>query len=105
MSLEKDLWSTTGFATGGWAHDKNLSRIGSCTISIHQLSDAVIMLIRLCKVYYTGDYAGYTITVADAKGNQVANCIDCYPTKIQDQEFKESSDNQSWEFTCGQITY
>ena len=67
ISIENNLWSTTGFATGAWVHDKNLSRIGSITVSISQLSDRVAKFKQLCNVYYNNDYNGLTITLSSFK--------------------------------------
>lgn len=105
LSLSADLWSTKGFATGAWIHDKNLDKTGTCTITLHQLSSEVIAFIRMCNVYYTGDYAGCTIAVSDAQGNKVATCEDCYITKIADQEFSNESADQDWGFTCGKVSF
>lgn len=105
ISIDPTLWSTKGYATGAWVHDKNLSRVGSCSVSIHQLADEVIKFIRLCQYYYSGDYNGCTLTVSDTKGNKVATCEDCYISKIPDQTFGESSGNQTWSFTCGKVSF
>ena len=104
VSMNSSLWSTTGYATGAWVHNKSLDKSGTCKININQLSDKVIKLIKLCNVYYSGDYNGVTITVSDNSGNKVATCVDCYIQKLADQSFSTTADSQDWTFTCGQIS-
>lgn len=105
ISTPTNLWNTQGFATGGWIHDKNLSRIGTVDITLNQLSDQVKKFITMCENYYGGDYNGFTITLSKNDGSKIASCIDCYISKIPDQSYGQSSANQTWTFTCGQITY
>ena len=105
LSLQNPMWETTGFATGAWVHNKSLDRHGSATLTISQLSDAVARFIQLCKLYYSGDYNGFTLSLSDIAGNRIATCVDCYIEKIADQSFEAQSGNQSWVFTCGQINY
>lgn len=105
VSQNSALWNTKGFATGAWVHDKNLDRTGKCQINIHQLANDVVKLIRLCNIYYSGNYGSSTIIVSDNLGNKVATCNDCFIEKIADQSFSESSENQSWTFTCGKVIF
>ena len=105
VSQNKNMWETKGFATGAWVQDKNLDRTGTCTVQLQQLSSEVQKLIRLFNVYYAGNYGGATITLADIFGNKVATCTDCYIQKAADQSFAESSENQSWTFTCGKVAF
>ncbi len=100
-----NLWDTTGFSTGAWVHNKNLSKTGTATVSISQLSDKVKKFIKMCNVYYSGDYDGLTLSLSDTQGNKVCSCIDCYIQKIPDQAFGNTAANQSWIFTCGQINF
>ena len=100
-----NLWDTTSFATGGWVHNKNLSRTGTVNITLNQLSDAVAKFIQLCNTYYTGDFDGLTLSLTDRNGQLVAECIDCYIQKIPDQSFNESSSDQTWTFTSGKISF
>lgn len=98
-------WETTGFSTGAWIHNKNLSKTGKVTLSLSQLSEQVAKFIKLCNIYYSGDYDGLTLSLTDNQGNKVCSCIDCYIQKIPDQSFTTSSGMQSWVFTCGQINF
>lgn len=105
IRLNENLWSTQGFATGGWVHNKNLSKAGTVEITINQLTDAVYKFIQLCNTYYAGDYEGLTITLSNNDGREICECIDCYIQKIPDQEYASTAQNQTWSFTCGKITF
>lgn len=100
-----DRWSTKGYATGGWSHDKNLSRIGTVNLSIHQLSDAAAKLRRIAKRYDSADDVnGMVLALSDRNGNVVASADDCYIQKVPTQTYGSESTNQTWTFTCGCIT-
>lgn len=105
INTTNNLWDTTGFPTGGWVHNKNLSRVGTATISINQLSASVAKFKQLCNVYYGGDYEGVTLSVTDADNNEVASCEDCFIQKIPEQAFGATAANQAWVFTCGKVTF
>ena len=105
VSHSDTLFTTTGYATGGWVHDKNLSKVGTAEITLNQLSAAVARFIQLCNLYFGSDYDGLTISVTDIEGREVATCIDCYPTKIPTQQFGKTATDQTWSFTCGKITF
>lgn len=105
VELDDDLWSTTGYATGGWVHDKNLSRTGKVTISLSQLTNEVARFKQLINFYYNSDYSGLSIIVSTSSGKKVASCHDCYPTKIPAQTFGKNAADQSWSFTSGKITF
>lgn len=105
VSQNSNLWNTKGFATGAWAHDKNLDRTGHCNLQLHQLSNDVVKLIRLCNIFYSGNYGSLTLIVSDNLGNKVATCTDSFIEKIPDQSFSESSENQTWSFTCGKVVF
>lgn len=107
IKLTASLWSTTGYATGGWVHDKNLDKHGTVDITLNQMSDAVQKFIRLCETFYESDYDGFTITLStnDADKRVIATCIDCYITAIPTQTFQSSSQTQTWTFTCGKIIF
>lgn len=105
VSQNNNLWTTKGFATGGWVHDKNLDRTGTATVQLSQLAPAISKLIKLFNIFYAGDYAGSTITVSDLNGNKVVTCSDSYIQKAADQSFGEASENQNWSFTCGKVTF
>lgn len=105
VSQNSNLWDTKGYATGAWVHNKNLDRTGLATIQLNQLAQEVNKLIKLFNVFYSGDYAGSTITVSDLAGNKVATCTDCYIQKIADQSFSDTAADQSWTFTCGRVVF
>lgn len=105
ITLDNDIWKTSGFATGAWVHDKHLARNGKVTISVSQLSEKVAKFKQMCNIFYNGEYDGFTLSLVDNTGNKVCTCVDCYITKIPDQEFKESAQMQTWTFTCGEITF
>ena len=105
VSLDAELFSTENFATGAWVHNKNLARTGSIDVSISQLSDRVAKFKQMCSIFYNGEYDGFTLSLVDNLGNKVCTAIDCYLTKIPDQEFGEKAANQTWSFTCGEITF
>ena len=105
LSQPTDMFSTSGYATGAWVHNKNLDRHGTATISLNQLSDRVGRFIQMAKLFISGDYDGFTLSLSDINGNKIATCVDCYITKIPDQSYANESANQSWVFTCGQINY
>ena len=100
-----NLFTTTSYATGGWIHDKNLSRVGTVEITISQLSDAIIKFIRMSEIFFEGEYEGFTLTLSKNDGTKVCTCIDCYITTIPEQGFAETSQTQTWSFTCGQINF
>lgn len=105
IELDSNMWDTTGFATGAWIHDKNLSRTGKVAITLSQLSDKVAKFVQLAKVFYTGDFEGLTMSVTDSSGQEVALCEDCYVVKIPRQDFAARAANQTWTFTAGKITF
>lgn len=106
VNRQGSIYSVKGYATGGYVFDKNLNRTGSVSISINQMSDEVVKLIRLFNAYYAGDYDGMTISIKDNLNNKtVANCIDCMPSSIPNQSFGESAADQEWSLDCGEINY
>lgn len=105
ITMDATMWTTTGYATGGWTHDKSLAKNGTVQLSLNQLSDQVAKFKQLCNVYYAGDYEGLTMTLSDIDGNKVCTCIDCYIQKIPEQSFGNSAANQTWTITCGKIVF
>lgn len=105
LSITNDMWTTTGYATGAWVHNKSLDRHGNITVQLNQISDPVSKFIQLCKIYYGNDYEGFTLSLSDINGNKIATGIDCYITKIPDQVYENEAGTQNWVFTCGQINY
>lgn len=105
LTPNETMYKTTGYATGGWVHDKSLNRTGVASITLNQLSKAVSKFIQMCKVFYADDYDGFTLSLSDINGNKVATCIDCYISKIPTQEFGATAADQTWDWTCGQINF
>lgn len=130
VSYKTDQWITTGDATGSWVHTMSRDRTGTVSVSINQVSDRIKTLIRLCQAYYdlnssqnigennafdgTASFSdkdvssvsrGITLTVNDRNNNVLCTCLDCYITKIADQQFAASPNDQNWSFTSGRITF
>ena len=105
LNPTENLYSTTGFSTGAWIHDKNLSRVGTATLNISQMSEQVRKFIMMAETFYAGDYDGFTLTLSTNTGDKVATCVDCYIQKIPEQSFGRTASNQSWTFTCGKISF
>lgn len=105
INLDSNLFETTGFATGGWVHDKNLSRTGTAALSLSQLAKSIGKFKQLVNMYYGGDFEGLTLTLTDSNANEIAKCEDCYIQKIPSQEFGSKAATQMWTFTCGKITF
>lgn len=109
VSLDNAMWSTEGDSTGSWVHNKNLSRTGKVSISLNQLSTKVAKFKEICKLYYSTNesFSGAEITLrpVNSSDDVIVRCKDCYFTKIPDQNYQPTAQNQNWELTCGQITF
>lgn len=104
-SRSQSLFSTSDFATGGYVHNKNLSKVGNITVTLSQLSKNVSTLKNLINAYTDNDYSGLSITISTNDGTEVVTGIDCMPTQIPQQEFRNSASNQSYGFTCGEVNF
>lgn len=106
LGFNSNIWETEGDATGSWVHNRNLDRTGTVDVTLNMLSDNVAKFIRVCNLYYNSETItdGLTMTVSTLSGTNIANCLDCFITKIPNQEFEEKAKTQSWSFTCGKIT-
>ena len=67
VEYTNEQWTTDSFATGGYVHNKNLSKVGTITIVLSQLSEKINSFINLVNAHFTGDYQGLTITLTDAE--------------------------------------
>lgn len=107
VSLANNLYNTSGYATGGYVHDKNLSRVGTVAISLSQLSAEVQKFINLCNhlIDPNNEEIELTITVYEAGKAPVAKCTGCVPSKIPDQSFGATATNQTWVFNAGIIEF
>ena len=47
ISIDATMFSTTGYATGAWVHNKNLSKVGTASVSLSQLSTKLPSLFSL----------------------------------------------------------
>ena len=104
-NLTNDMWSTESYNTGAWVHSKNMSRTGTVTVNISQVSKEVAKFIKMCKLFYGGDYDGFTLSVSDISGTKVCTAVDAYIQKIPNQEFGATAAQQAWTFTCGQLSF
>lgn len=104
-SRSNALFETTGYSTGGYVHNKNLSKIGTISLSLSQLANNVGKLKRLVNAYQSKDYAGLTITLTDSDGIVICTGIDCVPVQIPNQDFGSSAANQTWSFNCGELNF
>lgn len=104
-SYTNNQWQTDTFATGGWVHNKNLSRAGAVSITLSQLSEQVSKFKQICNNYYSKDYSGMTITISDNSLNPVCICEDCYIEQIPEQSFASAAGRQTWRFVAGNIVF
>lgn len=105
LTHSNSIFETESFATGAWVHNKNLAKTGTAVMSLSQLSDNVVTLIKMCNTFFQADYDGFTLTLTDIAGNKIATCIDCYIQKIPDQSYEATASKQTWTFTCGEINF
>ena len=109
INLPTATWTTKGDATGSFYHEKNKSRVGTVTVSIAQVSDNVLRLIRLFNAYFSTDSSvqGLTMTLNRAVGNNqetIENMNSCM-LNLPDIAYREEVSNQDWVFTCGEIIF
>lgn len=104
ISFNNNLWDTESDATGSWIHNKNLSRAGTATVTLNQVSNQVARFKTLCNLYYSNDFDGLTLTLQDRLGNEIATLEDCYINKIPNQNYQATAQPQPWVFTSGRIT-
>lgn len=105
FSRTPTMYETTSFATGGYVHNKNLSKVGTVSLSISQLAKNVGKLIAVSEAFFGGDYDGFTLTLTTNEGEKVASAIDCYIQKTPDQSFESQASQQTWSFTCGEVNF
>jgi len=105
FNQSRDVYSTTGDATGSWIHSKSMDRTGTAAISLSQVSNQIVQLTRLFNLYYNSDVIdeGVTITLRDNSSKTIATCNDCFITKVPAINIRETPQNRTWTFTCGQI--
>lgn len=105
------MFTTEGDVTGSWVHNKSKNQTGTIHISINQVSDKVLQLVRLYQTYYASDTIteGLTLTVSKAtgNGNQESVCVgtDCYIQQRPDVSYGDTASTQEWVFTCGRVSF
>lgn len=106
VEYKDEQWTTDSFATGGYVHNKNLSKVGTITIVLSQLSEKINAFKNLVNAHFTGDYQGLTLTLTDTSTEtEILVAKDCYFTKIPNQEYGRTASTDSWVLTCGEISY
>lgn len=105
VTRNNNLWDTDGDPTGSWVHSKNLNRTGTVELDIRQVSDDVLKFAYICSFYESNEQdtlGGCTIRIVNSyNGLAVAECLDCYITKVPDQNYGASAETQAWTFTSG----
>ena len=107
ISREPDAWTLEGDVTGGFVHNRNLSRIGTVNISINQVSDKVRQLKTVMNIVEkTEAVYPFNITVTNAYTNEVvASCTSCLIRKTPNQVFGERATMQEWVFNAGVVEF
>ena len=107
VAYNNPQWTTKADATGSWVHSRTFDQSGKITVSINQMSEAVIRFIRVCSAYYSSTTvkAGFSLTISKASDTSfAANCEDCRIEKIPDQDFEKEAADQQWVFLSGRIS-
>lgn len=115
ISQTTDTWTVKGDATGSYIHTMNADRTGEVTVNISQLSEASNILRNLNNTYFNkleNTKSGFInldsfplITLTNIKSNKViAECKDCFIKKAVNKSIAAEASNESWIFTCGEIT-
>lgn len=101
-----NAWDTASDVTGGFVHNRNLSKIGTVTVQINQISDNIARLLYILKAYENSTTpVPFDIYITQNGNVEVATCKSCLIQKASDQTFGESADYQEWVFTCGEIIF
>lgn len=104
-SQTNDLFTTKGYPSGDWVHNKSMNRTGTVELTLNQLADKIGILINLVNSYFQADYSGCTIVVDSKEGKNVFTAKDCLPVKPADQEYGAEAADQTWTFTCGKVSF
>ena len=109
VAYTSDQWSMKADATGAWTHSKSYDQSGTFSLSLNQMSPAVIRFIGIVAAYYSSNEIrdGFTLTLKKAGNTETFNVVgeDCRPVKIADQTFEAESSEQDWTFNVGRITF
>lgn len=105
VSRSSDTWTTDGDVTGSWVHNKSLNKTGTISLQIRQVSDDIIRLISLARLYEENNpEAGCEITIL--RGDVIVERgTDCYLTRVPEQVKGDTAEMQTWQWTCGRITF
>lgn len=108
VKISNAQWTTKADATGAWVHTRSFDQSGNITLSINQMSDAVIRFIRIVEAYYSSSNirSGFTLTLSKSSDVSFSVlCEDCRITQIPDQTHDKEANDQEWVFTSGKITF
>ena len=106
ISRNNEMWSTSGDPTGSWTHSKSLNRTGSVDISLNQISNDVVLLNMIVAIYENDTYQNTGMSIKVFRNDTlVANCEDCYITKVPNQVYADTAADQTWSFTSGRVTF
>lgn len=109
VAYSTDQWTTKADATGAWIHSKSYDQSGTFTVSINQMSPAVIRFIGIVAAYYSSNEIrdGFTLTLKKAGNNETFNVVgeDCRIRKNADQRFDTEAQDQEWVFNAGRISF
>lgn len=110
VNRSKELFTTTGDATGSWVHDKSLDRTGTITIDITQISDDIVALVQICQIFESvqSSMPGLELTINSVASDVNTTMVtgkDAYIQKLPELTLGETAGRLSWVFTCGQIVY
>lgn len=106
VSRSADMWSTEGDPTGSWTHTKNLNRTGSVAISLSQISNDIVLLNMIAAIYENDTYQNTGMSIKVFRNDTiVANCEDCYITRVPSQDFGSTAAMQTWTLTAGRVTF
>lgn len=105
VARNNDTWSTEGDATGSWVHNKSLNRTGTISLQVRQVSDDIIRLITLARLYENSDPETGCLIDIYRGTTPVEQGIDCYLVKVPDQVKGDTAEMQTWQWTCGKIEF
>ena len=107
VSLNENMYSTSGDSTGSWVHNRSLNQTGTCSITVSMLAPGASTLKRVCNIYYSSSkfIPGLTLAIQNNNGETLIDMEDCYIQKIPTHAYQSDAQDQTWSFTCGKITF
>lgn len=105
FNYENDIWNTVSDATGSYIHQKNLSKNGIASITTNMLSENAKRFTTIANRYLidSNDELQLVLTSNDST-TPIVECKSCYIKRIPQKTFSKETSNETWEFTCGEIT-